>query len=105
MFNWRHYNWDVHNMGILSVFAMRCFLCLEEEETTNHLPLHCFSQSDSGIALFSFGCLFGKLYFGVGYPLGVEAIICKKGLEQSMESETFMYLLDSLENLLERCCF
>ena len=77
--------------------ANRCFLCQEVEETANHLLLPYAVTRVLWDLLFFIWHLLGEPSLGVGYAYGVEGIFCKKGLEDSMESGTFVYLLDSLE--------
>ena len=64
----------------------------------------CNNKSALGVAPFSLWNLLGKPSISVRYPYAVERIFCLKGLENIVQSGTFVYLLDGLEGK-EWCCF
>lgn len=76
-------------MGVLYAMKMR------RQQSTfffTVLQLECF-----GIFALLFLASIGLPSFGVGCPLGVEGFLCQKRVEISVESRTFIHLLDNLE--------
>ena len=58
-------------------FANRCFFCQENEETVDHLLLHCIkAKSAFGAALLSFWCFLGHFFFGSKHPIRMERVFC-----------------------------
>ena len=77
--------------------ANRCFLCLSEEETVDHLLSLC---QDAGLvepSFLPFWCILDSFVYGEGNPSWMEWRVCGEKAQEGLANGSFMYILVSLE--------
>ena len=77
--------------------ANRCFLCLSEVETVDHLLLHCVKAWVLWNLLLSFWCGLDSIMYSEGNSSWVAWSVCGESLKEDLANDPLMYILVSLE--------